>query len=98
MTNLSARCEMSYSCLPLCCIIICLIMAAAVAENLQLKAFILILFSSLASKGLQTPKVEKYLSYIESHLARMETSLKDYIIFTLFGLLQYANEIEKNHY
>ena len=55
-------------------------MAAAVAENLQLKAFILILlFSSLASKGLQTPKVEKHLSYIESHLARMETTLKDYI-------------------
>ena len=34
--------------------------------NLQLKAFILILsFSSLASKGLQAPKVEKHLSYIE---------------------------------
>ena len=59
-------------------------MAAAVAENLQLKAFILILFSSLASKGLQTPKVEKYLSYIESHLARMETTLKDYTIIFLF--------------
>ena len=60
-------------------------MAAAVAENLQLKAFILILlFSSLASKGLQTPKVEKHLSYIESHLARMETTLKDYTIIFLF--------------
>ena len=31
-----------------------------------------------ASKGLQTPKVEKYLSYIESHLARMDGTLKDY--------------------
>ena len=60
-------------------------MAAAVAENLQLKAFILIfLFSSLASKGLQTPKVEKHLSYIESHLARMETTLNDYTIMFLF--------------
>ena len=53
-------------------------MAAAVAENLQLKAFILILFSSLASKGLQTPKVEKYLSYIK------------YVVFILRSLMLYA--------
>ena len=53
-------------------------MATAVAENLQLKTFILILFSSLASKGQQAPEVEKHLSYIESHLARMDGTLKDY--------------------
>ena len=54
-------------------------MATAVAENLQLKTIILILFSSLARKGQQAPEVEKHLSYIESHLARMDGTLKDYI-------------------
>ena len=53
-------------------------MATAVAENLQLKTIILILFSSLARKGQQAPEVEKHLSYIESHLARMDGTLKDY--------------------
>ena len=56
-------------------------MATAVAENLQLKTIILILFSSLARKGQQAPEVEKHLSYIESHLARMDGTLKDYITF-----------------
>ena len=55
-------------------------MATAVAENLQLKTIILILFSSLARKGQQAPEVEKHLSYIESHLARMDGTLKDYRI------------------
>ena len=66
-------------------------MATAVAENLQLKTIILILFSSLARKGQQAPEVEKHLSYIESHLARMDGTLKDYIknkfqIATIFFL------------
>ena len=53
-------------------------MATAVAENLQLKTIILILFSSLARKGQQAPEVEKH--YIESHLARMDGTLKEYDI------------------
>ena len=42
--------------------------------------FILTLFCLLASKGLEPTKVETYLSYLDLQLARMEFSLKDYII------------------
>ena len=48
--------------------------------GLIFSSILILSFPSLASKGLQTPKVEKHLSYIESHLARMETTLKNYII------------------
>ena len=48
--------------------------------------FILTLFCLLASKGLEPTKVETYLSYLDLQLARMEFSLKDYIIFFCFIL------------
>ena len=55
--------------------------AAAVEILLQIKSFLFIflIFHLLARKGLESSKVETYLSYIDLELARMEPTLKDYI-------------------
>ena len=57
--------------------------AAAVEILLQIKSFVFIFlfFQLLARKGLDSPKVETYLSYIDLELARMEPTLKDYTFF-----------------
>ena len=56
--------------------------AAAVEILLQIKSFLFIflIFHLLARKGLESLKVETYLSYIDLELAKMELTLKDYII------------------
>ena len=56
--------------------------ATAVEILLQIKSFLFIflIFHLLARKGLESPKVEAYLIYIDLELARMEPTLKDYIV------------------